>query len=102
LHQRASDKAAQEELEKSARQLTAGTISSVRGHLDLCAGRTVRHINSGKPFHPEIERAMNSAVKEGLLRLKKQRIESKSNPRISAVRFSALKTCQAFGASMLK
>lgn len=65
------------DLRAVARQVTAGAISGIRGHLRLRSGRLrIAEEGRGVPWHLEIERAMDAAVKEGLLRLKRQRIKS--------------------------
>lgn len=81
-YQRSADREAEQDLKRSAQQMTAGTISAVRGHLRLSATRTLKNSNSGGRFHLEIERAMNSAFKEGTLKLRAQRVEFRSKSRI--------------------
>jgi hypothetical protein len=65
------------DLRAVARQVTAGAISGIRGQLRLRSGRLrIAEEGRGVPWHLEIERAMDAAVKEGLLRLKRQRIKA--------------------------
>lgn len=58
--------------------MAAGTISGIRGDLQLRSVR-LRIADEGRGilWHLEIERATNKALKEGVLRLKRQRIQSK-------------------------
>ena len=68
------------DLRAVARQVTAGAISGIRGHLRLRSGRLrIAEEGRGVPWHLEIERAMDAAVKEGRLKLRRQRIEFKDS-----------------------
>src|SRR5215469_13392730 len=74
-----ADKQAENSLARSAQQAAAGAISGVQGHLDLLEKRIKQPL--GTPSrHPnrEIGEAMQSAVKEGKLRLNRQRIKTKT------------------------
>jgi hypothetical protein len=77
LYGEPADARAETDLRKTALEMAAGTISAVRGQLDLRAKRTRRPLEDpGSHLGREIEAAMKSAVKEGVLRLRRQRIES--------------------------
>jgi hypothetical protein len=70
-----SDARAEEALKTSARLSAAGSISALRGELRLRAARLrTAEEGQGIPWHLQIERASHSAVKEGLLRLRQQRL----------------------------
>jgi hypothetical protein len=72
----ASDRQTETSLQTTARQMAAGSISAVRVELDLMAKRTKRHPGDpGGHLEREIGAAMNTALKEGVLRLKRQRIQ---------------------------
>lgn len=73
-----SDAKAEKDLQTCAREMTGGSIAAIRGELRLRAGR-LRTVEEGQgiPWHLEIERSMNSALKEGVLRLRRQQITSK-------------------------
>jgi hypothetical protein len=86
LFQRPSDRPAETELERSAKEMTAGTISAVRAQLSLHSLRTSQTIDSGTPFHLEIERAMRAATKEAFVRLRRQRIEYRERVQIPEAR----------------
>ena len=86
-----SDVQAEQDLQTSAQQMAAGTISAVRGELDLVGKRAgillndqVGHLNR------EIHAAMKSAVKKGALRLRQQRIRSKHSEGIKHQGFQSL------------
>jgi hypothetical protein len=65
-----------EALKKFGQQTAAGSISGIRGQLRLRSMRVrTRKKASGVPWHLEIERATESAVKKGLVRLSRQRVE---------------------------
>jgi hypothetical protein len=82
LHGVPSDVQAEQDLQTSARQEAAGTISSIRGDLQLRAVRLrIAQEGRGIPWHLDIERAMNTALEEGVLRLKRQRIEFRDSER---------------------
>lgn len=72
-----SDARAETSLREAAEQEVAGTVSAIRGGLELRA-RRLRVVEEGRgmPWHLEIERAMKAATKEGVLKLRQQRIES--------------------------
>ena len=77
IHGLPSDMRVDENLRAVARQVTAGAISGIRGHLRLRSERSrIAEPGLGIPWHLEIERSMDAALKEGLLRLKKQRIKA--------------------------
>src|SRR5258708_12363186 len=58
--------------------MTGGSISAVRGDLRLRSGRLrIPEEGQGIPWHLEIERSMDSALKEGMLRLRQQQITCK-------------------------
>lgn len=72
-----SDKQAERDLRTVAQEIAAGTISAIRGELDLLAKRTNMPLtDAGGYLNREIDAAMNSALKEGVLRLRRQRIAS--------------------------
>jgi hypothetical protein len=72
-----ADVQAEKDIETSARQMAAGSISGVTGQLALIATRTNRPGNhsGGGHLNREINATMLSALKESRLRLKRQRIE---------------------------
>ena len=71
-----SDAQAEKLLKTSAQQIAGGSISAVRGQLRLRSVRLrIPEEGQGLPWHLEIERSMDSALKEGLLRLRRQRIQ---------------------------
>ena len=71
-----SDAQAEKDIEAVAKQMAAGSISGVRGQLDLMEKRTNRPGNhSGGHLNREINASMVSALKESRLRLKRQRIK---------------------------
>jgi hypothetical protein len=77
LHGVPIDKRAEKDLQTAAQQIAAGTISAIRGDLDLMNTRTRKHQNRpGGHLNREIDAAMKSALKEGALRLKRQRIKA--------------------------
>jgi hypothetical protein len=67
-------------LEKAAAEMTAGTVSALCGELDLMAKRT-RIPQNNITGNREIESAMKSALREGKLRLKTQRIQAERSLR---------------------
>ena len=69
-----SDREAEKEIETQAELMAAGAIAGVRGELDLLQKRT-RSPQSYPGVEQEIGRSMGLAVKEGRLRLKRQRIK---------------------------
>jgi hypothetical protein len=72
-----SDKRAEDDFTTNARETAAGTISKIRGELDLMAKRTRMPLqNPGGSLDLAISAAMKSAVSEGLLNME-QRIKSK-------------------------
>jgi len=71
---------AEKALEKAASEMAAGTVSAFRGELELRAKRT-RSPESNSGGNREIERAMKSAMREGKLRLKTQRIQTERSLR---------------------
>jgi len=78
LHGVPSDVRAEQDLQTVGQQMAAGTISGIRGELELMEkstgklrGNRVGHLNR------EIHAAMTSAVKKGVLRLRQQRIKSR-------------------------
>jgi len=75
LHGVPSDAWAETNLQTIAQEIAAGTISAIRGELDLKNKRTREHSNhAGGYLNREIEGAMKSALREGVLRLRRQRI----------------------------
>jgi hypothetical protein len=76
LYGRPSDLRAERDLTSAAHQDAASTISAIRGELRLRSLR-LRAVEEGQGilWHLEIERAMKSALKEGVLKLKRQRIK---------------------------
>lgn len=83
LFQRPSDRQAESDIERGAKEITAGAISAVRGQMSLYAQRTGQIIDRGTRFHLEIERAMRAAIKEAFIRLRRQRIEYRERVKIS-------------------
>lgn len=72
-----SDRQAEQDLQTAAQQMAEGTISDIRGDLQQRSVRLrIPEEGRGVPWHLGIERAMHAAVKEGLLRLKRQRIKA--------------------------
>ena len=75
-----SDVQAEEAIKTYARLSAAGSISSIRGELQLRAGRLgIAEQGRGMPWHLEIERSLNAALKTGELRLRQQRIMSNNS-----------------------
>lgn len=68
---------AEEALEKAAVLMAAGTVSALRGELDLMAKRTRNPQSNAGAGVRAIESAMKSALREGKLRLKTQRIQAR-------------------------
>lgn len=66
---------AERRLEAGAQQIAAGSISAVRGELDLIQTRIRRHLHNTGGVDGEIQRSVQSATNEGKLRLKQQRIK---------------------------
>lgn len=80
LYKVPSDTQAEKALKMSAQQMVGGAISAVRGQLRLRAGRLRKaEEGQGMPWHLEIERSMDSALEEGLLRLNRQRIQFRNS-----------------------
>ncbi len=76
VHHTPSDLASETALQTEGRKMAAGTIYGTREDLKLRSVRVrIAEEGRGIPWHLEIERAMNTALKEGLLRLKQQRIK---------------------------
>jgi hypothetical protein len=73
-----SDEQAEKDLRRAADEFAAGSISAVSGQSVLDAGRTRRPVLPIPGIHNAMKIAVNSAVKEGLLRLKAQRIKFRS------------------------
>jgi hypothetical protein len=67
---------AEEALEKAAVLMAAGTVSALRGELDRIAKKTRNPQNETGAGNRAIEGAMRSALREGKLRLKTQRIQA--------------------------
>jgi hypothetical protein len=66
---------ANKDLAQTARQMAAGAISALRGQLDLTSKRIGIPLNEATGhINREIEKCMSSAVKEGVLRIKQQRL----------------------------
>jgi hypothetical protein len=71
---------AEANLRTIAQQIAAGTIAAIRAELDLKNKRTREHqIQPGGYLNREIEGAMNSALQEGLLGLRRQRITAEKS-----------------------
>jgi hypothetical protein len=80
LYRTPSDPYAEKALKTSAQQIAGGSISAVRGQLRLRSVRLrIAEEGRGVPWHLEIERSMRSALEEGLLRLKRQRIRFRNS-----------------------
>ena len=78
LHGVPADKQAERDLRTAAQQIAAGSISGIRGQLQLRSVRLrIAEEGQGIPWHLEIERAMHAALAEGKLRLQRQRIKSR-------------------------
>jgi hypothetical protein len=78
LHATPSDALAEAALQMTAKQIAGGAISAVRGELHLRAMRTRKHEGDpGGHLDQEVAAAMNSALQEGLLALRRQRISAK-------------------------
>jgi hypothetical protein len=74
------DIAAERSLEAVAQQIAGTSISTLGYQLDLMSRRTRRPpIDFGGYIHREIDKAMRSALKEGVLRLKRQRIKCQNS-----------------------
>jgi len=72
-----SDVKAEESLKTASVQIAGGSISGIRGQLDLIAKRTRMPLNdSVGHINREIEKSRLSALKEGVLRLRRQRIKA--------------------------
>jgi hypothetical protein len=75
LHGMPSDARAETNLQTTAQQIAAGTISAIHGELDLHQMRTRKHGSRPAGYlNREIEGTMNLALREGLLGLRRQRI----------------------------
>jgi hypothetical protein len=75
LHGVPSDTWAEADLRTAAQQIAAGAVSAIQGEIDLQNRRTRRHGDySGGCLNRQIEAAMKSALREGVLRLRRQRI----------------------------
>jgi hypothetical protein len=75
-----SDVWAEKALEKAALQMAGGTVSGIRGQLHLLKIRTRNPIQDVRGhLEREISASMNGALREGKLRLKRQRIKSKDS-----------------------
>ncbi len=82
LHRTPSDMRAETTLKTEAQRIAAGTISTIRGELRLRSVRLrIAEEGRGIPWHLQIETAMNTALKEGVLRLKQQRINFRDSGR---------------------
>jgi hypothetical protein len=80
LHGVPLDAQAEMDLETTAQQIAAGTTSEIRGHLQLRSVRLrIAEEGRGVPWHLKIEKAMRSALKEGVLRLRRKRIKFKGS-----------------------
>jgi hypothetical protein len=74
LHRVPSEAYAEQDLEKNAQLIAAGTISGIEGELDLLIKRTGRQLSPlGHPSR-EIHAAMTTALAEAVVRLRRQRI----------------------------
>ena len=62
-------------LEANARLMAAGTVAGILGQCDLIEKRTRKTVSATGHPHREIGQAMQSAINEGKLRLKQQRIK---------------------------
>jgi hypothetical protein len=82
IHGVPSDARAETNLQTTAHQIAAGTISAIRGELDLKNKRTRQlRKHPGGYLNREIERAMKSALQEGVLGLRRQRITAENSLR---------------------
>jgi len=64
-----SDKWSEQDLHTAAQQMAAGSISGIRGQLQLRSARLrIPEEGGGLPWHLEIERTMDAAMKKGVLR----------------------------------
>jgi hypothetical protein len=85
LHNVPSDARAETEFKRAAQQMAGGTISGIRGELNLLQARTKRHLgHQGARLNLEIEAAARSALEEGALRLRRQRIKAESPSKFGA------------------
>lgn len=72
-----SDARAASDLKTSSLQIAAGTISGIRGQLDLMSKRTRKPLNDGAGYIERvIEQSRVSALAEGKLKLERQRIKT--------------------------
>jgi hypothetical protein len=70
-----ADARTEEALKTAARLSAAGSISAIRGDLQLRSRRLrTADEDQGTPWHLDVERALHTALKEGVLRLSRQRI----------------------------
>jgi hypothetical protein len=75
------DAEAERSLEVGALQIAGGAVSAVCGEIDLISKRTRKHLNDPVGYvNREIEKSRLSALREGRLRLKRQRIKFVHNP----------------------
>lgn len=94
-----SDEQTEKDLEMLAQQIAAGSISNVRGYLQLRSKRLrIVEPRLNLPWHLEIDRAMEAAIDEGVLNLRRQRLESPAVRIHSAIRQTEhLKSSKAVG-----
>jgi len=72
-----SDEQTERDFQMLAHQITGGSIAGVRGELELRSKRLrIREPGLNLPWHLEIERAMEAAINEGVLKLRRQRLEA--------------------------
>jgi len=75
LRKRPCPAEAAKDLLLTARQMATGSISAVRGQLEITSRRIRRPVNDSTGYiNREIEKSMETALKEGKLRIKRQRI----------------------------
>ncbi len=73
---------AEKDLDLTAKQMAAGAIAALRGQLDLTSRRIRIPFNDSTGYiNREIGESMNSALKEGKLRIKRQRITQNQLPK---------------------
>jgi hypothetical protein len=79
LHRAPADLKAEQDLRKNAQLEVAGTISGIRGEIDLLKKRTGLPLNSRGHLSREVRKAMTTALAEAVLKLKAQRDAHRSD-----------------------
>ena len=98
-----SDARAETSLQTIAQEIAAGTISAIRGELDLKNKRTRQHQNHSEgSLTREIEGAMRSALQEGLLALRRQRITAERSLKSGSERLPHQPAATVSGGHQLK